>query len=224
MPLTSVAIRNARPRRTPYKLADEKGMYLLVNPDGSRYWRLKYRFGGKEKLLALGVCDDVTLAEARDARDAAKRLLRDKKDPGAVRKADKLQKKHATTNSFKAVAEEWIAKQRNVWELDHAHQVETSLKNNLFPEIGTRPIAEIDAPELLAALRKIEDRGAHEIRQRVQQRAGAVFRYGIANGRCARDLSVDLRGAFTAPDRHTHAALGEKDLPDFLDKLADYDG
>jgi integrase len=224
MPLTSIAIRNAKARRKPYKLADEKGLYLLVKPDGSRYWRFKYRFGGKEKLLALGIADEVTVGEARDARDAAKRLLREKKDPAAERKAEKLQKKHAAAHSFEAVAKEWIAKKRNVWDAGHTHQVETSLTNNLLPEIGTRPISEIDAPELLAALRKIEVRGAHEIRQRVQQRAGAVFRYGIATGRCSRDPSLDLRGAFTAPDRRNHAALAEKELPDFLDKLDKYDG
>ena len=224
MPLTETRIRNAKPDKTPYKLADELGMYLLIKPDGARYWRLKYRFAGKEKLLALGVYPAVKLAEARDRRDEAKRQLRDKKDPGAERKADKLHKKHAAANSFQAVAEEWIAKKRNVWDAGHAHQVETSLENNLYSEIGTRPITEIDAPELLAALRKIEARGAHELRQRVQQRAGAVFRYAIATGRCTRDPSVDLRGAFIAPDHQSHAALSEKELPDFLNKLDRYDG
>jgi integrase len=224
MPLTSTTIRNARPRKASYKLADEKGLYLLVNPDGSRYWRLKYRFGGKEKLLALGVSDEVSLAEAREARDEAKKLLRNGKDPSAERKAENLRQKYAATNSFRAVAEEWIAKQRNVWDAGHTRRVETTLKNNLYPQIGTRPIAEIDPPELLAALRKIESRGAHEIRQRVQQRAGAVFRYGIATGRCTRDLSADLRGAFTVPDHRNHPALTEKDLPEFLEKLAVYDG
>jgi integrase len=141
-----------------------------------------------------------------------------------VRKAENLQKKHAAANSFEAVAEEWIAKQRNVWDPGHADQVESSLKRNLYPELGNRPISEIDAPALLGALRKIEARGAHEIRQRVQQRAGAVFRYGIATGRCARDPSFELRRAFTPPARRNHAALTEKDLPDFLERLHAYDG
>lgn len=222
--LTVTAIRNAKPRRKPYKLADGQGMYLLVNPDGARYWRLKYRFAGKEKVLALGVFDEVSLAEARTDRDAARTLLRDGKDPSAERKARKLEAKHAAGSSFEAVAEEWISKKRHEWDARHTGRVATSLKNSLYPEIGRRPIKDIEAPELLAALRKIEARGSHEVRQRVQQRAGAVFRYGIATGRCTRDPAADLRGALTTPARSNYAALGEKDLPDFFKKLKGYDG
>jgi len=224
MALTHASLRNAKPRSSPYKLADGGGLYLLIKPNGARYWRLKYRFAGKEKVLALGVYDEVPLAEARDARDDAKRLLRERKDPGVVRKSEKLRQRHAAANSFQAVAEEWIEKKRNAWDPGHADQVAASLTNNAYSEIGHRPLAEIEAPELLAMLRKIESRGAHEIRQRVQQRTGAVFRYGIATGRCARDPSFELRGAFTAPSVRNHAALVAKDLPDFLDKLTAYDG
>jgi integrase len=224
MALTPIAIRNAKPRSKPYKLADEAGLYLLVRPDGARYWRLKYRFAGKEKLLALGVFPDVTLAEARTDRDEAKGRLRDGVDPGAERKARKLADRHAAANSFKAVAEEWMEKQATRWTERHGERVRRSIVADLYPDLGTRPIVEIKAPEVLATLRKIEARGAHEARERVQQRASMIFRYAVATGRCERDPVTDLRGAFTSPTRHNYAALGQKDLPGFFTKLAEYDG
>jgi len=224
MALTPVAIRNAKPRSKAYKLADTAGLYLLIKPDGARYWRLKYRFAGKEKLLALGVYPDVTLAEARDDRDAAKRQLRDGVDPVADRKARKLQDKHLHANTFKAVAEEWLAKQRPRWTPGHAERVKRSIEADLYPALGGRPIAELRAPELLAALRRIETRGAHDVRERVQQRASLIFRYAVANGRCERDPVTDLRGAFTTTSRYNYAALGQKDLPAFFAKLVEYDG
>ena len=226
MPLTVPAVRNAKPRKTPYKLADEKGLYLRVNPDGSRYWRLKYRFGGKEKLLALGVAGDVTLAEARAARDEAKRKLRAGIDPAAVRKAEKLRQKFDGENSFKAVARRWIGQMsvKRKWGTDQADRVETSLVNDVYADIGHRPIADIKPPEVLAVLRKIEDRGAHEIRGRVQQRIGAVFRYAVAHGLCESDPTRDLRDAFETAAVTHRAALAEKDLPEFLEKVDDYNG
>jgi integrase len=224
MALTATAIRNAKTHTKPYKLADEGGLYLLIKPDGARYWRLKYRFAGKEKLLALGVFDEVSLAEARERRDDAKRSLRDGVDPVAERKARKLRDRHAAANSFKAVADEWMTKQRAKWTDGHAERVKRSLEADLYPHIGKRPIAELGAPELLAVLRKIEARGAHEQRERVQQRASMVFRYGIATSRCERDPVADLRGAFTSPTRYNYAALAQKDLPEFFAKLSEYDG
>jgi len=224
MALTPIAIRNAKPRGKAYKLADEAGLYLLIKPDGARYWRFKYRFAGKEKLLALGVFDEVSLAKARDDRDEAKRKLRDGIDPGAERKTRKLHDKHAAANSFKAVAEEWMTRQRSRWTAGHAERVKRSLERDLYPHIGTRPIAALNPPEMLAVLRKIETRGAHELRERVQQRASMIFRYAIATGRCERDSVADLRGAFTSPIRYNYAALGQKDLPAFFAKLAEYDG
>jgi len=222
--LTPIAIRNAKARGKPYKLADEGGVYLLIKPDGARYWRLKYRFAGKEKLPALGVFDEVTLAEARDRRDGAKKLLRDGVDPAADRKARKLQDKHAAANSFRAVADVWMSRQRPKWTAGHAERVKRSLEADLYPDIAPRPIASLTVPELLAVLRKIESRGAHELRERVQQRASMIFRYAIATGRCERDPVADLRGAFTSPTRYNHAALGQKDLPAFFTKLAEYEG
>ena len=224
MALTLVAIKNAKPRSKAYKLADELGLYLLVKPDGARYWRLKYRFAGKEKLLALGVFPAVSLAEARDRRDEAKRSLRDGDDPGAARKERKIEVKHQAANTFRAVAAEWLEKQRGRWTAAHALRVKRSIEADLYPALGDRPIAELRPPELLAALRKIEDRGAHDVRERVQQRASMIFRYAVANGRCERDPVADLRGAFTTPSRYNYAALGQKDLPDFFTKLSEYSG
>ena len=224
MPLTVTTIRNAKPRSKPYKLYDESGLYLLIKPDGARYWRFKYRFAGKEKLLALGVCDEVSLAEAREDRDEAKRKIREGTDPAEERKTRKRQDKHAAANSFKAVAEEWMIRQRPRWTAGHAERVRRSLEADLYADIGARPIASLTPPELLATLRKIEARGAHELRERVQQRASMIFRYAIATGRCDRDPVADLRGAFTSPVRFNYAALGQKDLPAFFAKLADYDG
>jgi integrase len=149
--------------------------------------------------------------------------MRDGIDPSAAKQARKRAQRHATANTFKAVAEEWLRKQRNVWDPGHAEQVKASLENNLFPDLGTRPIAEIEAPELLAVLRKIEDRGAHEMRQRAQQRAGAVFRYGIATGRCMRDPAADLRGALTPPAVRHHPALSASDLPKLFRALGEYE-
>src|SRR6185312_13001280 len=134
--LTPIAIRNAKPCRTAYKLADEGGLYLLIKPDGARYWRFKYRFAGKEKLLALGVFDEVSLAEARTRRDDAKARLRDGVDPSAERKARKLRDKHAAANSFKAVAEEWITRQTPRWSAGHAERVRRSIEIDLYPHIG----------------------------------------------------------------------------------------
>jgi integrase len=224
MALTAMAIRNAKPREKAYKLADGNGLYLLINPDGARYWRLKYRFAGKEKLLALGVLDEVSLAEARARRDDAKRLLRDGVDPAAERKARKLKVKHAAANSFKAVAEEWMAKQRPKWTAGHADRVQRSIELNLFPDLGARAISDIKPSDVLATLRKIEARGAHELRERVQQRASMIFRYAVATGRCERDPAADLRGAFTSPTRHNYAAIEAKELPAFFSKLSEYDG
>ena len=222
--LTDKKITAAKPLKRPYKLADGQGMYLLVNPDGGRYWRLKYRFGGREKLLALGPYPSVKIKEARDHRDDAKKALRDHRDPGAEKQARKRAAKIAGANTFEAVAKEWHARARNAWDPRHADRVWTSIEKDLIPDLGTRPIALIDAPELLAVLRKIESRGAHETRMRAQQRAGAVFRYAVVTGRAQRDPSADLRGAFTPPRVTHYAALSQRELPALLEKINAYDG
>lgn len=221
--LTDTAIRNTKPQDKAIKLSDGGGMFLLVNPNDSRYWRMKYRFAGKEKLLALGVYPETTLKEARRKRDDARKKLADGIDPGEARKAENRARKLAAKNSFEAVAREWYGKQVHTWVKTHAKDVLRRLEVNVFPYMGHRPINEIDAPELLAVVRKIESRGAHDLAHRVLAVCGQVFRYGVASGHCSRDLSGDLRGALT-PHKKTHqAAVRPEELPDLLRKIDAYD-
>ena len=205
MPLTDTAIRKAKPAVKPYKLADEKGLYLLIGPTGSKLWRVKYRFGGREKLLSLGVYPDVSLKDARERRDEARKLLANGTDPGAAKKAEKLAGAERATNSFEAIAREWFGKFSPTWAPSHSSKVIARLEKNVFPWIGGRPLAEITAPELLTVLRRVESRGAHDTAHRVKQECGQIFRYGIQTGRAERDPSSDLRGALP-PVRHKHMA------------------
>jgi integrase len=222
MPLTDRAIRNAKPADKPLRLFDEKGLYLEVAPSGGKWWRFKYRFGGKEKRLSLGVYPDTKLADARIRRDEVRALLADKKDPGAARKAEKQEAAGRAANSFEAVAREWYAKQAHTWVATHASDVLRRLEANLFPDIGATPIAELTAPALLSALRQIEDRGARDLAHRVLQVAGQVFRYGIATGRCERDLSADLRGALAPHKPRNQAAVTPEELPTLLKAIDGY--
>lgn len=222
MPLTAIAIRNAKPGPKPVRLYDSGGLYLEISPAGGRWWRFAYRFGGKRKLISLGVFQDIPLAVARERRDAVRKLLADGKDPGAKRKADKREVVNRAANNFEAVAREWYKRQAHVWKASHASDVLRRLEYNLFPEIGATPIADLTAPALLAALRKIEHRGAHDLAHRVLQVSGQIFRYGIATGRCERDLSTDLRGAL-APHKGKHqAAITPEELPDLLRAIDGY--
>ena len=222
MPLTDRAIRNAKPGDKPVRLFDGGGMYLEVAPTGGKWWRFKYRFEGKEKRLSLGVYPDVALADARARRDAARGLLAAGVDPSAQRRADKRDAAGRAANSFEAVAREWYGKQAHIWVATHASDVLRRLEANLFPEIGATPIAELEAPDLLAAVQKIEQRGAPDLAHRVLQVAGQVLRYGIATGRCTRDLSADLKGAL-APHKAKHqAAVTAEELPELLRAIDGY--
>ena len=225
MALTDIAIRRAKSREKPYKLFDEKGMYLLVSPSGGKLWRLKYRVSGKEKTLALGPYPERSLAEARDQRDEARKLVRNGVDPGEERKREKRDQKVRSVNTFRLLANEWHQAQLAKWTPHHAASIARRLEVDLLPSLGDRPVAEIEAPELLATLRTIEKRGSHDIAHRVLQIAGQVFRYAIVLGRANRDPSRDLKGALVVPARvRHHAALTEAELPEFLDKLDRFDG
>ena len=205
------------------KLADDGGLYLWVYADGRKYWRLRYWLTGKEKSLSLGVYPEVGLKAARLKRDVARKHLDENRDPSAERRADKLQRKLTASNSFEAVAREWYEKQIHTWVPRHAIDVRRRLEKNAFPSLGMRPIAQIEAPELLATVRKIEKRGAHDLAHRVLSVCGQVFRYGIATGRCTRDVGADLRGALT-PHRKVHqAAVKPEELPVLLRAIATYD-
>ena len=220
MKLTDKTCRHAKPKTRPYKLVDGKGLYLYVQPNGAQYWRLKYYFLGKEKLLALGVYPVVTLAEAREKRDQAKKLLAKGHDPAFVKKDEKKQAIRNSKNTFEALAREWHENQKGKWTPHHALNVMRRLEMDVFPFIGSRPISEIDPPELLeSVLRKIEKRGSLDIAGRVKQICGQVFRYGIITGRCARDPSTDLKGALKTGKTKHFPSLDIKEMPDFLSAL-----
>ena len=195
------------------KLTDGGGLYLWVYPDGRKYWRFRYWLAKKEKSLSLGVYPETGLKQARERRDDERRRLDNNLDPGAERRADKIRLAVAAANSFEVVAREWFAKQARTWVTSHADDVLRRLERNAFPALGRRPISEIEAPELLAALRPMEERGANDLAHRVLQVCGQVFRYGIATGRCSRNLAADLRGALTPHKKKHQAAVRPEEFP-----------
>jgi integrase len=223
--LTDMLIRKAKVPAKPTKLSDERGLYLLCAPSGGKWWRFKYRFGGKEKLLSLGTYPDVSLAKARDARDDARRELANGVDPSAMRQQEKREKAQGAANDFKAVTTEWLENVKESWAEIYHSDTEKRFKAFVFPSIGSRPIASITAAELLPLLRKIEARGTMVTAHKVLRACGQVFRYGIATGRCERNPAADLRGALKALPRPKHmAALPAAELPTFLRKIESYDG
>ncbi len=205
MPLTDTAIRAAKPGEKTVKLSDEKGLYLELAPSGGKWWRLKYRFGGKEKRISLGVYPDVGLKLARERRDEARRLLADGIDPGEHRKANKNARADSAANSFESVAREWFTKLLPTWTPDHADKIIKRLERDVFPWIGGKPIADLNAPAVLTTIRRIEARGRLETAHRALQNCGQVFRYAVATGRAERDPTGDLRGALP-PTREKHMA------------------
>lgn len=216
MPLTHTGCKNARPAAKPYKLTDGGGLYLLVMPTGAKYWRLKYRHLAKEKHLALGVYPVTSLADAREARDTAKKQLAGGIDPGFAKKEDKRRARLGAENSFEVMAREWHENRRDGWSPRHADYILHRLELDVFPRIGPRPVADISAPELLDVIREIERRGALEIAKRALQVCGQVFRYSIATGRAMRNPAADLKGALK-PSKPTHyAAIEARELPDLL--------
>lgn len=203
MALSDSAIRKAKPADKPIRLFDGGGLYLEISPSGNKLWRLKYRFAGKEKRLALGIYPDVSLAGAREGRGEARRLLAQEIDPGEHRKEQRTAKAARATNSFEAVAREWLAKYSPRWAASHSGKIIKRLENDVFPWIGAQPIADISPPEVLRVLNRIEGRGAHDTAHRALQNCGQVFRYGVATGRILSDPCRDLRGALR-PLKHEH--------------------
>ena len=192
MPITDAKVKTAKPQDKDYKLADEKGLFLLVKKTGGKYWRFKYRYRTKEKLLAIGVYPDTSLAQARAERDNARGLIAQDIDPMTRRKTEKAAKLLSGANSFDAVSREWLAKRGPKSESGDA-RLNRILEKDLSPTIGSRPISEITPPELLGALRKIEARGAFETAKKAKQTAGQIFRFAVAAGLAERDPSADLR-------------------------------
>jgi integrase len=222
--LSAVECKNASSKGLAIrKLHDGDGLYLWVYLDGRKYWRKRYWQAGKEKSLSVGVYPKVSLSDARKRRDDLQDQLDANLDPSAERKANNLRKKLSAENSFEAVALEWFGKQQHIWVPHHAIDVKRRLDANIFPLLGKRPIVQIEPPELLQAIRKIEDRGSYDLAHRVLQVCGQVFRYGVATGRCTRNLAADLRGALTPHVKQHQAAVRPEELPDLLKAIAGYD-
>ena len=224
MPLSDLRVRSVKPKVKPFKLADGGGMYLLVKPDGSRYWRMDYRFAQKRKTLALGVYPEVSLADARAKRDAARRLLSENVDPSTDKQVRRAGVAADTDKAFESVARAYMSDQRHRLDLRYWNLLMARLEADIFPAIGRRPIDEIDAPELLAALKQVEARGVVETTIRLRQLCGQIFRYAVAKGLAKYDPTFALRGALKTPGRaQGHKAMPLRELPDFIRKLNDSD-
>ena len=225
MPLTDTAIRQARPRTKPFKLFDERGLYIEVRPGGGKWWRLKFRYGGKEKLLSLGTYPDVGLKLARERRDEARVLLATGVDPSANRKAVKAGRMDRNASSFEVVSREWLAKFAKDFAPAHRVRVERLFERDLWPSLGEEAIAGIGSPDLLTVLRRIEKRGALDTAHRARQTCGQVFRYAIATGRAERDPSLDLKGALPpVRGKHFAAVTDPSKLGPLLRALDSYQG
>ena len=210
----------------PGKHFDGGGLYLELTPAGGRYWRLKYRFAGKEKRLAFGVYPDVSLKEARDRREAARKALDRGEDPGDLKKAAKEKAVHEASNSLEAVTNDWLAHHAPRWTPTTMARIRASLEADIFPSLGSRPMASITAREIMAAVQKIEARGSGEMAGRVLQRIKAAFRYAVVHHRIESNPMLDLVPSEVLKPRQTkhRPALAERDLPEFLKKLGDYQG
>lgn len=225
MALTDAQLRNLKGRPKPFKVSDGEGLHVLVTTQGSRLWRFSYRYGGKQKLLALGAYPTVSLRAARRGRDDARDLLDQGLDPAASRKAEKRKQKIAEGHTFRSVADDWFNARKTSWVESYASRLRSRLDADLMPAFGDRPIASIEPIEILDAVRSIERRDAVEMARRVMQMASAIFRYGVATSRCSRDPTSDLRGALRAPNPvKSRSALSQADLPAFLARLNAYDG
>lgn len=224
MPLTDVAIRNAKPRDKAYKIFDAKGLFLWIQPNGSKWWRYAYRFDSKQNMLALGTYPEITLAEAREAHTKAHKLVVNGIDPNEAKKESKRLRILNSENTFETVAREWHKNNLNIWTPKHGLNVIKRLEGDIFPKLGNRPINDITAPELLSVLRLIEKREALDLCRTIAQYCTRIFAYAIATGRGERNPAMDLRGALKTPVTKHHAHLKTADLPEFLQKLEIYDG
>lgn len=205
--LTDTAIKKAKPGDKPVRMFDAGGLYLEVATSGSKLWRFKYRFEGKEKRQALGVYPDTSLAKAREKRDKARRLLADGIDPGEHQKVQKAAKVALSANSFEAIGREWFAKMKPEWADSHADKIMARLERDVFPWLGKRPITDLTPVEVLSALKRISDRGAKDTAKRAQQDCGGVFRYAIQTGRASYNPIPDLRGALPTAIGGNFAAI-----------------
>lgn len=219
MMLTNTAVKNAKPKEKPYKLTDGDGLYLLISPNGGKYWRFKYRHVGQEKLLAFGTYPEVTLEQAREKRRAARKLLAGGADRGRKKKEEKRRAIYNAGNTFQAVAKEWFETNKPKWTPEHAVRLWRRLELHMMPEIGNRPIAELKALDLLDVLRKVEKRGTTETSHRLLQTCGVIFRYAVLTGRVQYNPTQDLKGALVPHQAESHPTIQSKELPDFFHQL-----
>ncbi len=222
MALTDAKVRAAKPLDKSYKLTDGDGMHLMVHTNGSKYWRLQYRFGGKQKMLALGVYPDISLAEAREKRDAARKLIANGFDPSEKRKEVK-EEQQKEFNTFEKVARDWHATNKK-WSEGHSHRVLKSLEDNIFAAIGKRNIAELKTRDLLEPIKAVEMSGRLEVAARLQQRVTAIMRYAVQSGLIDYNPAQDMAGAVATGKRVHRAALELKRLPKFLQRIDAYKG
>ncbi|HAO0167122.1 TPA: tyrosine-type recombinase/integrase [Escherichia coli] len=224
MKLNARQVDAAKPREKAYKLADGAGLYLEVVPSGSRYWRMKYRFNGKEKRMAFGVYPAVSLAQARALRDDAKKKLAEGIDPSLAKKEEKLVRDVQLNNTFQAVALEWHGTKVSRWSEGYASDIIEAFNKDIFPYIGQQPVNEIKPLVLLNVLRRIESRGATEKAKKVRQRCSEVFRYAIVTGRAEYNPAADLTSAMSGHESKHYPFLTVEELPDFFKALAGYTG
>lgn len=219
MKLNDIRLKNLHPKKKAYKVFDGQGLYIEVSPTGSKYWRLKYRMHDKERRLAIGVYPEISLKEARDKRDEARKLIAEHIDPSKDKKRKKLSAKGNVENTFESVAREWHENKQEHWKPRYSQEVMKRLEDDIFPLLGEYPINDIDPPLLLSVVKRIEKRGAVDLAKRQLQKCGEIFQYGIACGRVNRDPSQDIRKALR-PVKQTHFASIEIDeLPEFLNIL-----
>ncbi|EKA2981804.1 TPA: tyrosine-type recombinase/integrase, partial [Escherichia coli] len=224
MALTDIQIKRAKPQDKPYTMNDGHGLSLLIKPDGSKGWRFRFRFAGKARLMSFGSYELVSLAEAREKRDTARKQVANGIDPVEERKAQKLAQKLSTENSFESVSREWHAAKADRWTIAYREEIIKTFEQDVFPFIGKRPISEIKPLELLEVLKRIEKRGALEKTRKVRQRCGEVFRYAIITGRAEYNPAPDLAIALAIPKQKHHPFLSAEELPHFVRDLESYTG
>lgn len=224
MPLNARQIDTAKPREKEYKLTDGGGLYLLIKPNGAKYWRLKYRVLGKEKKLSIGVYPDISLADARLKREEARKVVALGGDPSEEKRVEKMAQKASVENNFKAIALEWHEYKRTGWSKGYADDLMEAFENDIFPDLGKRPIIEIKPLEMLTTLRKLEKRGVLDKLRKIRQACNQVFRYAIVTGRAVSNPASELSSALAAPKSQHFPHLLAEELPEFLQALEAYSG
>lgn len=225
MALTDLKVKTAKPKDKAYKLTDERGLFLLVTASGGKYWRWSYRFDGKQKTLALGIYPDVALSDARNRRDDSRKLLASGQDPSVVKAKAKVVRKDQIANSFESVAREWWEKQKALWTEKHAAKIMARLENDVFKMLGRKPVADIEAPDVLQVLRKIEERQAFYYAGRVRQTIGQIMRYAVATGRTRYDPVPSLKDALTVHvAKHMASVTEPQRVGELLRKFDGFNG